>query len=74
VDGPGNCQTEWSKSEREKQTSYNNKYMLKNGIDGPICKAKMETDGENKFMDNKGGGTNLKIGIDVCTLLTLCIR
>ena len=29
---------------------------------------------ENKFMDNKGGGTNLKIGIDICTLLTLCIK
>ena len=27
VDGPGDCHTEWSKSEREKQTSYNIAYM-----------------------------------------------
>ena len=41
--GPRDCHTEWSKSGREKQISCINKYMLKNGIDGPICKAKMET-------------------------------
>ena len=27
VDGPGDCPTEWSKSEREKQMSYNITYM-----------------------------------------------
>ena len=27
VDGPGNCYTEWSKSEREKQILYNIAYM-----------------------------------------------
>ena len=27
VDGPGECHTEWSKSEREKQISYINAYM-----------------------------------------------
>ena len=32
VDGPRNCHTEWSKSEREKQILYINEYMwnLKN--------------------------------------------
>ena len=33
-----------------------------------------DIDGKNKFMDNKGGGTNLKIGIDMCRLLVLCIK
>ena len=39
VDGPGDCHTEWSKSEREKQILYINACMwnLQNGIDEPFC-------------------------------------
>ena len=44
VDGPRVCHTEWSKSEREKQTPYANTYIwnLKhktNGTDEPSCRA-----------------------------------
>ena len=45
VDGPRDCHTEWSKSEREKQISYINVYMwnLENGTDELICRAEIET-------------------------------
>ena len=32
---------EWSKSEREKQASYVNAYIWKNGVDEPICREGM---------------------------------
>ena len=35
--------TEWSKSEREKQISYINACMQKNGTDEPGCRAEVET-------------------------------
>ena len=48
------------------------------GIDDLIYKAEIETDVENKSMDNKGGrgggGMNWEIGIDIYTLLILCIK
>ena len=45
VDRPRECHTEWSKSEREKQISYNITYMwnLEKCTDEPICKAEIET-------------------------------
>ena len=45
VDTSRDCHTEWSKSEREKQISYNNAYMwnLENGTDEPVCRAEIET-------------------------------
>ena len=45
VDETRACYTEWSKSEREKQISYNNTYIwdLENGTDEPICRAETET-------------------------------
>ena len=45
VDGPRDCHTEWSKSEREKQILYNIAYMwnLENDTDELICKAEIET-------------------------------
>ena len=46
VDGPRDCHTEWSKSERENQVSYINAYMQnlkKTGIDNLIYKAEIET-------------------------------
>ena len=48
-DGPRDCHTEWSKSEREKQISWINTYTrnLENGTDEPICKADTETDRVN---------------------------
>ena len=46
MDRPRDCHTEWSKSEREKQISYNIAYMWnlkKNGTDELVCKAEIET-------------------------------
>ena len=79
VDGPRDCHTEWSKSEREKQISYINAYMwnLENsyrwtGLQG----RNRDTDVENKRMDSKGGKwvggggvMNWKIGIDIYKLI-----
>ena len=48
VDGPRDCHSEWSKSEREKQIPYTNTYIWnlkkqkkkqkKNGSDEPSCR------------------------------------
>ena len=58
VDGPRDCHTQWSKSEREKQISYINAYMWNlekwyrwTGLQG----RNRDTDVENKCMDTKGG-------------------
>ena len=82
MDGPRDCHTEWSKSEREKNISYINTYMwnLENccrwtGLQG----RNRNTDVENKCMDTKegkwgggGGGMNWEIGVDMYTLI--CIK
>ena len=83
VDGPRDCHTEWSKSEREKQISYINAYMWNlekwyrwTGLQG----RNRDTDVENKRMETKGGkqewggvgGMNWEIGIDTYTLI--CIK
>ena len=79
VDGPIDCHTEWSKSEREKQISYINacmwnleKWYRWTGLQG----INRDTDVENKLMDTKaesggggGGGMNWEIGIDIYTLI-----
>ena len=58
VDGPRDCHTEWTKSEREKQISYINAYMWNlekwyrwTGLQG----RNWDTDVENKSMDTEGG-------------------
>ena len=45
MDGPRDCHTEWSKSERERQISYDTAYMwnLKNGTNEPIYKTEIES-------------------------------
>ena len=82
VDGPRDCHTEWSKSEREKQILYINAYMWNlekwcrwTGLQG----RNRDTDVENKGMDTKGGkvglgsgGMNWEIGTDMYTLI--CIK
>ena len=65
MDGPRDCHTEWSKSEREKQISYNIAYMwnLEKWYRLTYLKSRnRDTDIENKCMDTKGerggvGGT-----------------
>ena len=45
VNGPRDCHTEWSKSEREKQLSDIKAYIYgiyKNCVDEPICKAEID--------------------------------
>ena len=84
MDGPRDCHTEWSKSEREKQILYINAYMWNlekwyrwTGLQG----RSRGTDIENKRVDTKGGkwregggggGKNWEIGIDIYTLI--CIK
>ena len=46
MDGPRDFHTEWSKSDRERQISYDIAYMctiLKNGINEPIYKTVIES-------------------------------
>ena len=69
VDGPRECHTEWSKSEREKQILYINAYMwnLEKWYRSSYLQSRnRDTDVENKCMDTKGkgGGRNWEIGIE----------
>ena len=79
-DGPRQCYTEWSKSEREKQISYNNAYMWtleKRYRWSHLQSRNRDIDLENKCMDTKGGrGGEGGIGRLVLThiLLILCIK
>ena len=82
VDGPRDCYTEWSTSEREKQISYINGYMWNlekwyrwTGWQG----RNRDTDVQNKCMDTKGGSRgggggvmNWEIGINMYMLI--CIK
>ena len=58
MDGPRDCHTEWSKLDRERQTSYDIAYMWnlkKNGTNEFIYKAEIRVIGvENKLMVTKG--------------------
>ena len=57
VDGPRDCHTEWSKSEREKQISYNIVYMwnLEKWYIWTYSQSRnRDIDIENKCMDTKG--------------------
>ena len=83
MDGPRDCHTEWSKSEREKQLSYINAYMW--NLEElyrwtSLQDRNRDTDVEKKRMDTKGGkwqggggdGMNWEIGIDIYT--RICIK
>ena len=70
VDGPRDCHTEWSKSEREKQISYNITYMwnLEEWYRWTYLQSRYrETDVENKLMDTKVG-MNWETEIDIYKL------
>ena len=72
VDGPRDCHTEWSKSEREKQISYIKAYMwnLEKWYRWTCLQGRnRDTDAENKHMDTKGrvNGMNWETGIDIYT-------
>ena len=75
MDGPRDCHTEWSKSEREKQISYDIAYMwnLEKWYRWTCLQSRNRvTDVENKLTDTKGergGGMNWEIGTDIHTLL-----
>ena len=81
MDGPRDCHTEGSKSEREKQIAYINAYIwtLEKWYRSSYVQSRnRDTDIENKCMDTKGergwGGRNWQIGIDIYTLLLLSIK
>ena len=75
MDGPRDCHTEWSKSDRDRQISYDIAYMwnLKKGYKWTYLQSRNRvTDVENKLMVTKwgrGGGMNWEIGTDIYTLL-----
>ena len=75
MDGPRDCHTEWSKSEREKQISYDIIYMwnLEKWYRWTYLQGRnRDTDVENKLMDTKGGregGMNWESGIDIYTTM-----
>ena len=75
MDGPRDCHIEWSKSEREKQISYNIAYMWNLEIWCRLTylqrrnshRCREQTYG---YQGGKGGGgTNWEIGIDIYTLM-----
>ena len=74
MDGPRDCHTEWSKSDRERQISYDIAYMwnLKKWYKWTYLQNRNRlTDVENKLKVTKGeggGGINWEIGIDIYTL------
>ena len=64
MDGPRDCHTEWSRSEREKQISYINAYMwnLEKWYRWTSLQGRnRDTDVENKFMDTKWGGKQVVV-------------
>ena len=75
MDGPSDSHAEWSKSEKERQISYDITYMwnLKKGYEWTSLQNRNRvTDVENKLTvtkGEKGGGINWEIGIDIFTLL-----
>ena len=65
VDGPRDCHTEWSNSEREKQISYINAYMwnLEKWYRWTSLQGRnRDTDVENKCMDTKRGSGGGGVG------------
>ena len=81
MDRPRDCHTEWSKSEREKQISHNTTciWNLEKWYGWTSLQHRNKvTDTEHKLMDTKrgkvGGGMNWKTGINIYTLLTLCLK
>ena len=75
MDGPRDCHTEWSKSDRERQISSDIAYMwnLEKWYKWTYLQNRNRvTDVKNKLMVTKGergGRINWEIGIDVYTLL-----
>ena len=65
MDGPRDCHTEWSKSEREKQILFVNAYVwnLNSWYRLPYFQSRnRDTDLENKHMDTGGGGGYDELG------------
>ena len=75
MDGPRDCHTEWSKSDRERQISYDIIYvwnLKKKGTSELIYKTERIKDVEKKnlhYQGGWGGGINWEIGIDIYMLL-----
>ena len=73
--GPRDCHTEWSKSEREREISYNIACMWNLMVQMNFLESKNNENMDNKFMITKGervSGINWEICIDIYTLL--CIK
>ena len=74
MDGPRECHTERSQSEREKQILYNITYI--SGKDDLTWEAETDTVLDNKWMDSKGEGSgkNWKTVMDSYISPILCIK
>ena len=77
MDGLGDCPTEWSKLEIEKQILYINVYKESRKMYRWTCLQgrNRDTDIEKKHMDTKegkGSGMNWETGIDIYTVI--CIK
>ena len=65
MNGPRNCHTEWNKSDKERQISYDIIYMwnLKKGYKWTYLQDRNRgTDVENKLMVTRGKGSKDKLG------------
>ena len=79
TDGPRDCHSEWSKSEKEKQISYINAYVwnLEKWYRlSYLQNRNRNTNVENKRMESGGigGRMNWEIAIDIYALLIFCIK
>ena len=76
MDGPGDCHTQWNKSDTERQISYDIAYMrnLKKWYKWTYLQNRTRvTDVKDNLMvtgeGGRGRGINWEIGIDIYTLL-----
>ena len=75
MDATRDSYTKWSKSERERQISYDITYMwnLKYGTNVPFYKTETDSQAKNRFViangDRGGGGMDLKFGANKYELL-----
>ena len=77
MDEPRDSYIEWSESEREKPILYVNAYIwnLETWYRCSYLQNRnSNTDVESNVWTLRGMGKNWEIGIDMCTLLILCIK
>ena len=74
MDGPRDCHTEWSKSDRERNTIWYHLYVESEKVIQMNLSTKQKESYRSRkqtygYQGVRGGGINWKIGIDINTLL-----